>query len=76
VAETVLIRNGTDERLGSKEIKPLKRGDIISFRLAGAGGYGDPKKRSRDQLKRDVADGYISAEKAIELYGASKEELA
>jgi N-methylhydantoinase B len=75
-AETLLIRNGKTEHLGSKEIKALQRGDIISFRLAGAGGYGDPKKRSRAQLKRDVADGYITVEKAIELYGASKEELA
>ena len=75
-AETLLIRNGKTEALGSKEIKALQRGDIISFRLAGAGGYGDPKQRSRAQLKRDVADGYISAEKAVELYGASQEELS
>ncbi len=75
-AETLLIRNGTIEHLGSKEIRTLQRGDIISFRLAGAGGYGDPTKRSRAQLKRDVADGYISVEKAIELYGASKEDLS
>jgi N-methylhydantoinase B len=72
----LLIRNGKIEALGSKEIKALQRGDIISFRLAGAGGYGDPKQRSRAQLKRDVADGYISKEKAIELYGASKEDLS
>lgn len=76
LAETLLIRNGTTERLGSKEIRALQRGDIISFRLAGAGGYGDPKKRARAQLKQDVADGYITAEKAIELYGATREELA
>jgi len=75
-AETLLIRNGKTERLGSKEIRELQRGDIISFRLAGAGGYGDPRTRSRDLIKRDVADGYISAEKAVELYGVSKEELA
>jgi N-methylhydantoinase B len=74
-ADTLLIRNGKTEHLGSKEIRALQRGDIISFRLAGAGGYGDPKTRSRARLKRDVADGYITAEKAIELYGASQEEL-
>jgi N-methylhydantoinase B len=75
-AETLLIRNGITEHLGSKEIRALQRGDIISFRLAGAGGYGDPAQRSRAQLKQDVADGYISVEKAIELYGANKEELS
>lgn len=75
-AQTLLIRNGITESLGSKEIRALRRGDIISFRLAGAGGYGDPAERSRAQLRRDVADGYISAEKARELYGASEGELA
>jgi len=76
MAETLLIRDGKAEHLGSKEIKTLQRGDVISFRLAGAGGYGDPSKRSREQLKRDVADGYITAEKARELYGMSTEELS
>src|SRR5262249_11368931 len=75
-AETLLIRNGATEHLGAKEIKKLQRGDIISFRLCCPGGYGDPTTRSRARLKRDVADGYITAEKAIELYGASQEELA
>jgi N-methylhydantoinase B len=76
MAETLLIRDGKTEHLGSKEIKALQRGDVISFRLAGAGGYGDPAKRSREQIKLDVADGYITADKARELYGISKEELA
>jgi N-methylhydantoinase B len=71
----LLIRNGVAEKLGSKEIRTLQRGDIVSFRLAGAGGYGDPKQRSRARLKQDVADGYITMEKAAELYGATKEEL-
>lgn len=75
-AETLLIRNGATEHLGSKEIRTLQRGDIISFRLAGGGGYGDPKQRSRDQLRRDVSDGYITEEKAAALYGASREDLA
>jgi hypothetical protein len=37
-ARTVQIRNGTETDLGSKEVRTLKRGDIVSFRLAGAGG--------------------------------------
>jgi N-methylhydantoinase B len=75
-AQTLLIRNGKAEKLGSKEIRSLQKGDIISFRLAGAGGYGEPSKRSRAALQRDVADGYITAEKVLELYGASERELA
>lgn len=67
-ARTVLIRDGQEIDLGSKEIRKLKRGDVLSIRLAGAGGYGDPRKRTPDALRKDIADGYISREKAKELY--------
>jgi N-methylhydantoinase B len=75
VARTVLIRDGQEIELGSKEVRQLRRGDIVSFRLAGAGGYGDPKQRSHEALQQDVADGYISKAKAIELYGVTQAEL-
>ncbi|MCY2965494.1 MAG: hydantoinase B/oxoprolinase family protein, partial [Planctomycetota bacterium] len=68
-ARTVLVRNGEDIDLGSKEIRKLQRGDVLSVRLAGAGGYGDPKKRAQDAVIKDVTDGYISDQKARELYG-------
>jgi N-methylhydantoinase B len=74
-ARTILIRDGEEVDLGSKEVRKLKRGDIVSLRLAGAGGYGDPKLRARESLRKDVADGYISAAKAKELYGVDKAEL-
>jgi N-methylhydantoinase B len=76
LARTVLIHNGRSEDLGSKEIRQLKRGDIVSLRLAGAGGYGNPHERSREQLRRDIDDGYISREKAIDLYGMTEKDLA
>ncbi len=37
VGETVLNPDGNGEKLGSKEIRTLKRGDVVSFRLSGAG---------------------------------------
>ena len=40
LGETVLNPDGNGERLGSKEIRVLKRGDVVSFRTSGAGGYG------------------------------------
>ena len=42
LGETVLNPNGNGERLGSKEIRTLKRGDVLSIRTSGAGGYGRP----------------------------------
>jgi N-methylhydantoinase B/oxoprolinase/acetone carboxylase alpha subunit len=37
---------------------------------AGGGGYGDPKKRDRAALKRDIAEGYVSAASAERDYGS------
>ena len=46
--------------------------DTIYYQLAGGGGgYGDPKQRDRDILKREIRDGIISEEQAKELYGYS-----
>ena len=42
LGETVLNPDGNGERLGSKEIRTLKRGDVLSIRTSGAGGYGRP----------------------------------
>ena len=55
--------------LAPKEIRELKRGDVVSFRLSGAGGYGAPHERDPDLVRRDVADGYVSAAAAAEIYG-------
>lgn len=41
LGETILNPGGNGERLGSKEIRVLKRGDVVSFRTSGAGGYGE-----------------------------------
>ena len=37
-AETLLVRDGETEPLGSKDMVELRHGDVLSFRLAGAGG--------------------------------------
>jgi N-methylhydantoinase B len=68
-ARTVLIRDGAEIDLGSKEVRELARGDIISFRLSGAGGYGDPHDRDPDAIKTDLTDGLISPAKATAAYG-------
>ncbi len=47
----------------------MKKGDRLSLDYAGGGGYGPPERRDRTQLKSDVRSGYVSAQKAHELYG-------
>ncbi len=70
-AETVLLRDGKEIPLSSKEVRELKRGDIISYRLAGAGGYGDPRERNPNAVKADVIDGFISRTTAVNVYGTA-----
>ncbi len=55
--------------LKSKGLDKLMKDDVVSLRLPGAGGYGDPRDRDREAILRDVRDGKVSAEKAKEDYG-------
>jgi N-methylhydantoinase B len=64
LAESILNPHGNGEKLHSKETRPIKRGDVLSFRLSGAGGYGPPEKRERSAIERDIADGYVTPEAA------------
>ncbi len=68
-AETILNPDTHPQTLGSKDVTSLRRGDIVSFRLAGAGGYGPPVERDLKAIKRDIADGYISVNAAARDYG-------
>lgn len=74
-AKTLLIRGNETIALGSKESRPLQRGDIVSFRIAGAGGYGDPKERSLESVKADIKNGFLSREFAVQTYGVRESDL-
>jgi N-methylhydantoinase B len=69
LAETVLNPDGEAVRLGSKDVRPLSEGDVVSFRLNGGGGYGDAHLRDPKAIAEDVADDYVSPEAARTLYG-------
>lgn len=47
----------------------LKRGDVVSTRTAGGGGWGRPSERARDAVLRDLEDGYITKDAAHQIYG-------
>jgi N-methylhydantoinase B len=38
-------------------------------RTAGGGGYGPPTERDPEAVARDVAEGWVSRERAAEVYG-------
>jgi N-methylhydantoinase B len=47
----------------------IEPGQRITLSYAGGGGVGDPRERARDAVREDLADGYISAETARDVYG-------
>jgi N-methylhydantoinase B len=56
--------------MGPKDCKArLDRGSCVSIITPGAGGHGDPRLRDRDALRRDVAEGKVSADVARDVYG-------
>jgi N-methylhydantoinase B len=46
----------------------LRRGDEIYYRTPGGGGFGDPAERNPERVRRDLANGYISARAAARDY--------
>ncbi|MEM9970465.1 MAG: hydantoinase B/oxoprolinase family protein [Pseudomonadota bacterium] len=64
----VELDDGT--RLRSKGRQLIKNGQRLRLSLPGGGGYGDPDRRDRTKVTRDVAAGYISTEQAERDYGA------
>ena len=49
----------------------LKKGDVFAVESGGGGGYGDPLDRDVSMVEMDVLEGYVSLEKARDVYGVS-----
>lgn len=59
-----------EKRLCSKTVDfRLKKGDVVSLRTPGGGGYGSPLKRDPSRVLEDVLDGKVSSGGANEHYG-------
>ena len=61
--------SGDEEKYSSCTVLPLSKDDVISVYTASGGGYGDPKKRSQEQVLEDIRNGYITPERAREVFG-------
>ncbi|MCR9197094.1 MAG: hydantoinase B/oxoprolinase family protein [Planctomycetaceae bacterium] len=55
----------------AKTVLWLEPNDEVTLQLPGGGGYGEPQQRSPHAILDDVVNGYITAESAAEIYGAS-----
>jgi N-methylhydantoinase B len=47
----------------------LKKGDLLSWELAGGGGWGNPLDRDPERVRKDVVRGYVSLDAARSDYG-------
>lgn len=49
----------------------LSKGDTVSIEFSGGGGYGDPTQREPEDVLRDYKNGFLSADRAREVYGVA-----
>jgi N-methylhydantoinase B len=47
----------------------IKKGQRVRLETPGGGGYGDPRERSAEAVRADIANGLVSAGAAREIYG-------
>lgn len=64
--------DGRRERGGRVTSLPLARGDVVRIVTGNGGGWGDPRRRERASVLRDVADGLITDQDAWDLYGVER----
>lgn len=63
------LRRNQGEYLAPKGRTALKRGDIVTVRTPGGGGFGPPATRDGAALEEDVRQGYVSPAAARSVYG-------
>ena len=61
--------DGSEEHKPKATRIPVPKGDLLSLRTGGGGGYGDPASRDPQAVRDDLADGYITEGHARRHYG-------
>jgi N-methylhydantoinase B len=69
LTEYVLVRDGAETRLRTKQEVYLRPGDVLSVRTSGGGGLGPADQRDRELIERDLELGYLSPTAADHGYG-------
>jgi N-methylhydantoinase B len=69
--QVLIYKNGNPEPelLYKTENRPLQPGDRVRMATGGGGGYGDPRERPVELVRRDVVRGFVSLESARDDYG-------
>lgn len=64
------LNPGTDKEEKHRKInrKFLPKGTVIRAETGGGGGFGDPAKRDSEKIRQDIENGYITLERARDVY--------
>ncbi len=73
-ATTIELENGAPMKGKGKQFVPHGRRVLMAF--PGGAGYGSADNRDKDDAKRDLANGYITAKNAADQYGLSDKEIS
>ena len=49
----------------------VNEGDVIRIHTGSGGGFGDPRRRPRELVLDDLRNGFVTAERAAEVYGVT-----
>ena len=74
VNTVTVFRDGTahvPKHLSKEQDIPMKAGDRVRVGTPGGGGYGEPRARGPEAVRRDVELGYCTREEATALYGVT-----
>ncbi|MFD1810276.1 hypothetical protein ACFSHQ_25865 [Gemmobacter lanyuensis] len=61
--------DGAVERYAFATNVVVNTGDVIRIMTANGGGFGDPADRPEAEIARDLRNGYLTPERAAEVYG-------
>lgn len=61
--------DGSERPLGQAEVARLRDGEQLISYTTGGGGYGPPRERAAEHVLRDVEEGWISRDRARDVYG-------
>ena len=66
-----LVIDANEEKYRKINRKLLPKGTVIRAETGGGGGYGDPAARDPEKVRADVESGYITPQRAKEVYGVT-----
>ncbi|WP_424929441.1 hydantoinase B/oxoprolinase family protein [Amaricoccus tamworthensis] len=67
----VIRTDGEVEKYAFVSGLTVNKDDVIRVVTASGGGFGDPRKRDKEAVLRDVRNGLLSAERAADIYGVN-----